>query len=76
VRVLLVQFLSVEIQASAKGDVLMTYDDTAEIRSLAMKYGFQFKRITMQTTHHKKGSSGNFWGFFPGDSYAGVRLAD
>jgi DNA adenine methylase len=38
----------------AKGAVLMTYDDTSEIRALAAKYGFQFKRISMRTTHHQK----------------------
>jgi DNA adenine methylase len=38
----------------AKGDVLMTYDDTAEIRSLANKYGFKFQPILMQTSHHQK----------------------
>jgi DNA adenine methylase len=38
----------------AKGDVLMTYDDTSEIRALAAKYGFQFRRISMRTTHHQK----------------------
>jgi DNA adenine methylase len=38
----------------AKGDVLMTYNDTPEIRALAEKYGFQFKRISMRTTHHQK----------------------
>jgi DNA adenine methylase len=37
----------------AHGEVLMTYDNTAEIRKLAKKYGFQFKRISMRTTHHK-----------------------
>lgn len=38
----------------AKGDVLMTYDDTSEIRALCKKYSFQFKRISMRTTHHQK----------------------
>src|ERR1019366_383446 len=36
------------------GDVLMTYDDTDEVRKLAQKYGFQVKSIPMRTTHHKK----------------------
>lgn len=35
------------------GDVLMTYDDTREVRRLAKKYGFQVKNISMRTTHHK-----------------------
>jgi DNA adenine methylase len=38
----------------ARGGVLMTYDDTREIRALAAKYRFQFKRISMRTTHHMK----------------------
>jgi DNA adenine methylase len=37
-----------------KGDVLMTYDDTPEIRGLAKKYGFQVRLISMRTSHHKK----------------------
>ena len=40
--------------SQVKGAVLMTYDDTAEIRNLATKYGFQIKRISMTTTHHRK----------------------
>lgn len=35
-----------------KGDVLMTYDDTREVRRWASKYGFQVKTIAMRTTHH------------------------
>jgi DNA adenine methylase len=35
-----------------KGDVLMTYDDTKEVRRLAKKYGFKTKSISMKTTHH------------------------
>jgi DNA adenine methylase len=38
----------------AKGSVLMTYDDTSEIRALCKKYGFHFKRTSMRTTHHQK----------------------
>jgi DNA adenine methylase len=37
----------------AKGAILMTYDDTSEVRNLAKKYGFRFKRISMRTTHHE-----------------------
>jgi DNA adenine methylase len=36
------------------GDVLMTYDDTTEVRRWAKKYGFQVKPISMKTTHHMK----------------------
>jgi DNA adenine methylase len=35
------------------GDVLMTYDDTREVRQWAKTYGFQVKTISMRTTHHK-----------------------
>ena len=34
------------------GDVLMTYDDTSEVRRWAKKYGFRVKPISMKTTHH------------------------
>jgi DNA adenine methylase len=40
--------------SQVRGAVLMTYDDTAEIRRLAKKYGFQVKRISMTTTHHRR----------------------
>jgi DNA adenine methylase len=43
-----------KLLSRAQGDVLMTYDDTPEIRTLATNYGFQFKRISMRTTHHEK----------------------
>jgi len=35
-----------------KGCVLLTYDDTDEVRGWAEKFGFNFKRIPMKTTHH------------------------
>lgn len=38
----------------AKGDILMTYDDTREIRELATRYGFQVRRISMRTSHHQR----------------------
>jgi DNA adenine methylase len=41
------------ILSRAKGAILMTYDDTSEVRHLALHYGFQFKRISMQTSHHE-----------------------
>jgi DNA adenine methylase len=42
-----------ELLSKAKGDVLMTYDDTPEIRRLAKKYKFKVRRIPMRTTHHQ-----------------------
>lgn len=41
-----------QVLQHVKGDVLMTYDDTREIRRWARKYGFQVKTIAMRTTHH------------------------
>lgn len=35
-----------------RGAVLMTYDDTEEVRCWARKFGFPFQRIPMKTTHH------------------------
>jgi len=37
-----------------KGDVLMTYDHTKEIQSLAQEYGFQTRTVTMKNTHHAR----------------------
>ena len=37
-----------------KGDVLMTYDDTSEIRALARRNGFRVRQISMRTSHHKR----------------------
>jgi DNA adenine methylase len=42
------------LMRSAKGDVLMTYDDTREVRMWAASYGFQVRRLSMRTTHHQK----------------------
>jgi DNA adenine methylase len=41
------------ILQQVSGDVLMTYDDTREVRQWAKTYGFQVKTISMRTTHHK-----------------------
>lgn len=43
-----------KLMRKAKGGVLMTYDDTKEVRALAACYGFQVKRLSMRTTHHQK----------------------
>lgn len=34
------------------GDFLMTYEDSPEIRNLAMRYGFQMRLVTMRNAHH------------------------
>ena len=40
--------------AKARGDVLMTYDNTLEISSLATEFGFEAQAIAMKNTHHAK----------------------
>lgn len=42
-----------ELMRKARGDVLMTYDNTREVRALAGSCGFKVKKIPMRTTHHK-----------------------
>jgi DNA adenine methylase len=41
-----------EMASSIRGDFLMTYDDTEEIRSLARQYGFDVQMVPMKNTHH------------------------
>jgi DNA adenine methylase len=41
-----------EIASGIRGDFLMTYDDTEEIRSLARRYGFDVQVVPMKNTHH------------------------
>jgi DNA adenine methylase len=43
-----------EVSSTLMGQVLMTYDDTEEIRGYAKEYGFDFVSIPMKTTHHKQ----------------------
>jgi len=43
-----------KLLSRAAGDVLMTYDDTPEVRKLAKKYRFKVRRISMNTTHHER----------------------
>lgn len=42
------------IAAKLKGDFLLTYDDTDEVKDLASQHGFSVKRIAMKNTHHVK----------------------
>jgi len=35
-----------------KGDFILTYDNAEEVKSLANKYGFEMKPISMKNTHH------------------------
>ena len=40
--------------SEVKGDVLLTYDNTHEIASLAKEFGFETEAIAMKNTHHAK----------------------
>lgn len=41
-----------EVASDVSGAVLMTYDNSHEVRCLAQEFGFQFKRVKMRTSHH------------------------
>jgi DNA adenine methylase len=43
-----------QVLQNVSGHVLMTYNDTREVRRWAKKYGFKVKTISMRTTHHKR----------------------
>lgn len=43
-----------EVAAQLRGDFLMSYDDTPEVRALAAKHAFQTRAISMKNTHHTK----------------------
>jgi DNA adenine methylase len=40
--------------SEVKGDVLLTYDNTSEIASLALEAGFETEAIAMKNTHHAR----------------------
>jgi len=40
------------LAAQLTGDVLMTYDDTAEVRELARQHGFSVHPVPIKSTHH------------------------
>lgn len=40
--------------SKVKGDVLLTYDNTYEIASLARKFDFETQAVAMKNTHHAK----------------------
>lgn len=40
------------LASSVAGDLLMTYDNTDEIRRLAEKHGFDTQEVAMKNTHH------------------------
>lgn len=44
-----------EVASRLPGRVLMTYDDTSEVRRLAIKYGFSIRKVSMiSRAHHNK----------------------
>jgi DNA adenine methylase len=40
--------------ANVRGDILLTYDNTSEIATLASKFDFETQAIAMKNTHHAK----------------------
>lgn len=40
------------LSSQLAGDFLMTYDDEAEVRSLAEQHGFEVRTVAMKSTHH------------------------
>jgi DNA adenine methylase len=43
-----------ELVAAVQGNVLMTYDNTAEVRALAREFGLKIRRVHMRTSHHSQ----------------------
>ena len=44
------------LMAEVKGDFLMTYDDTDEVRAWAQECGFDFETVSMKSRQHTKKS--------------------
>lgn len=42
------------LASQMRGDVLMTYDDTASVRTLAASFGFEVERVAMRNAHHRR----------------------
>ena len=42
------------LASQLRGDVLMTYEDSEEVRSLAARYGFATRLVPMKNTHHAR----------------------
>lgn len=43
-----------ELMSQIKGDFLMTYDESDEIRELVAEFGFEVEEIAMKNGHHRK----------------------
>jgi DNA adenine methylase len=41
------------LMASVRGSVMLTYDDTPEVRSMAEHHGFRIEPVPMKNTHHE-----------------------
>ncbi|CAG0960317.1 hypothetical protein MTYP_00693 [Methylophilaceae bacterium] len=41
-----------KLMASVQGSVMMTYDDSSEVREMAGRYGFRIELVPMKNTHH------------------------
>lgn len=39
--------------SNISGDFLMTYDDSTEIKNLALRFGFAVQSVAMKNTHHE-----------------------
>jgi DNA adenine methylase len=42
------------LMSKARGDFLMSYDNTPEIQELAAEFGFATRQVAMKNTHHAK----------------------
>ena len=42
------------LMSQAKGDFLMSYDNTPEIQALAREFGFETRHVAMKNTHHAR----------------------
>lgn len=40
------------LMATARGSVMLTYDDTPEVRTMADRHGFRVRTVPMKNTHH------------------------
>jgi DNA adenine methylase len=43
-----------KLMSRAKGDFLMSYDNTPEIQALAAEFGFEARQVAMKNTHHAR----------------------
>ena len=43
-----------KLMSKAKGDFLMSYDNTPAIRALAEEFGYETRQVAMKSTHHAK----------------------